>query len=159
MDIVLCMLYFCIYTCLIFYFYPQIILLLGTVVLTITNTTIKSYKLAGNITLTAIKNILVHKFTLDVSTIESIFKSFETHLTLRISENNPTPVSFVSTCFTDSASSQIIRKWPHFLFGNVRKFMFLNFLMSKLLLYFCFRLDILLFNELHQKAILKLLNI
>ena len=86
MDIVLCMLYFCIYTCLIFYFYPQIILLLGTVVLTITNTTIKSYKLAGNITLTAIKNILVHKFTLDVSNIESIFKSFETHLTLRILE-------------------------------------------------------------------------
>ena len=78
--------YFCIDKGLLFYFYPQVISLFGRVVLTITNTTIKSYKLAGNITLTAIKNILVHKFTLDVSNIESIFKSFETHLTLRILE-------------------------------------------------------------------------
>ena len=149
----------CIYKCLVFYFYPQIILLLGRVVLTITNTAIKSYKMAGNITLTAIKDILVYKFPLDISKLESIFESFETHFTLCILKNNPTPRSFVSTCFADSASSQIIRKWPHFLFGSVRKFMFFNFLMSKLLLYFCFRLDILLFNGLHQKAILKLLNI
>ena len=76
--------YVCIDKCLIFYFYPQIVLLFGMGVLTITNGTIKSYKIAVNITLTAIKDILAHKFPLDVSNIESIFKSLETHLTLRI---------------------------------------------------------------------------
>ena len=110
-DIVLCMLYFCIDKCLIFYFNPHIILLFGRGVLSITNTTIKNYKIAVNITFTAIKNILAHKFPLDVSNIESIFKSFETHLTLHISENNPTPGFVGSSCFTDSALSQLIRKW------------------------------------------------
>ena len=77
-----------------------------------------------NITLRAIKTILAHKFPLDVSNIESIFKSFETHLTLRILENILTSGFFVSTCFTDNASSQLIQKWPHFIFGSVRKCIF-----------------------------------
>ena len=63
-DIVLYMSYFCTDKGLIFYFYPQVISLFGRGVLTITNTTIKSYKIAVNITLTAIKKFRYINFPL-----------------------------------------------------------------------------------------------